>query len=259
MSAPHPIRAILVDDEHHALATLRYELERYCPEVIIEGEATSGVQALSLISELNPDLVFLDIEMPGMGGFDLLGQIPEPDFSVIFVTAYDQYALRAFRFAAIDYLLKPVDGGQLREAVNRATRQRALPERLASLGVLMHNLQAELKSHRIALPSSKGADFVNVHDILYCQAESNYTHVHLKNGRKYILAKTLKDVEQLLEGLEFFRVHQSYLVNPEHVQQYLRDDGGYVVMSDGRHVPLSKRRKDEFLSWIRSSTGKHRE
>jgi two-component system LytT family response regulator len=245
------IRAILIDDEEHSNKTLRYELERHCPEVIILDEALSGAEGIEKIQAHKPNLVFLDIEMPGMSGFDLVKKLAPVDFDIIFVTAYDQYAIRAFRIAALDYLLKPITSEDLKQAINRVAGRAASEERQQQLEILMHNLRDGLKAPRIALPAGRGMDFVNVEDILYCSAESNYTHVCMQSGKKYTLAKTLKEIEQLLDQKHFFRIHQTYLVNMQHVQRYVRDDGGYVIMQDKSKIPIAKRRKEEFMSLLK--------
>ena len=246
------IRALLIDDEHHSNHTLRYELERHCPNVQVLGEALSGEEGIFKIEQLKPDLIFLDIEMPGMSGFEMISRLVPVDFEIIFVTAYDQYAIRAFRFAAVDYLLKPVTGEYLKEAVGRISRRDANAEQHLKLEAFMHNMRHGMQSPRIALSSGRGMDFVNVTDILYCHAESNYTHMHMSDGKKYTQAKTLKDVEQILEQLDFFRIHQSYLINLRQVLRYVRDDGGYVIMPDGIKIPIAKRRKEEFLAWLKT-------
>jgi len=248
--SPSPIlRALLIDDEVHCIETLRYELQLNCPQVQIVGTASSGTEGIESIRELKPDLVFLDIEMPGMSGFEMMGKLDRVDFAVIFVTAYDQYALQAFRCAATDYLLKPVISEQLKEAVNRVASHKQEPQdSKLQLEALLYNLREGIKSPRIALPTGRGIDFVEADEILYCNAESNYTHVVLTGNKKYTLSKTLKDVEEMLEHLDFFRIHQSHLINFKHLQRYVRDDGGFVVMQDGTHIPISKRRKEEFLA-----------
>ncbi len=249
MTTATPLRTLLIDDEIHCIETLRYELAMHCPQIDIIDTASSGPMGIEKIMVHTPDLVFLDIEMPGMSGFEMLRQLGEVDFAVIFVTAYDQYALQAFRCAATDYLLKPVISEQLVEAVSRvAGHARETNHSQAQLDTLLHNLREGLKSPRVALISGRGIDFVESDEIMYCNAESNYTHVMLKDGKKYTLSKTLKDVEEMLGGHHFFRVHQSYLINFSYLQRYLRDDGGYVVMRDGKQIPIAKRRKEEFLS-----------
>ena len=245
------IKAIIVDDENHCVHTLRYELSKHCPHVEVIGVALSGEEAIDKINDLHPDLVFMEIEMPGMSGFDVLHRLSPVTFNIIFVTAYDQYAIQAFRYAALDYLLKPVTWEQLKEAVSRVGSYHPIAQDDSRLDILMHNLRDGLKSPRIVLPSSRGMDFVNTEDILYCSSESNYTHLSMRDGKKYTYAKTLKEVEHLLENHGFFRIHQSYLIQLSHIQRYLRDDGGYVVMADGFHIPIAKRRKEEFMALLK--------
>ena len=243
------LKTILIDDELHCVETLRYELQLNCPEVEIVDTASSGQEGIQKIQALKPDLVCLDIEMPRMSGFEMLRQLEPLDFRVIFVTAYDQYALQAFRFAAADYLLKPVMSDQLKDAVGRVTEKSvSTVDAKTQLEALLYNLRDGFKSPRIALPSGRGMDFVDAAQIMYCTAESNYTHVILSDGKKYTLSKTLKDVEQMLENLDFFRIHQSHLINFTYLQRYMRDDGGYVIMRDGTSIPIAKRRKEEFLA-----------
>jgi two-component system LytT family response regulator len=247
------IRALLIDDEHHSNQTLRYELERHCPDVEILDEALSGQEGIEKIARHKPDLVFLDIEMPGMSGFEMLRRLAPVEFDIIFVTAYDQYAIRAFRIAAVDYLLKPITKDHLKEAVARITERHTVAEQQQKFETLIHNLSDGMRSPRIALPSGRGMDFVQVADIIYCRADSNYTHICLHDGKKYTLAKTLKDIEQLIDLEIFFRIHQSYLVNMQHVQRYVRDDGGYVIMPDKAKIPIAKRRKEEFMALLKAN------
>lgn len=242
------LRAILIDDEKHCIETLRYELQMHCPHVTVVDTASSGPAGIELIREVKPDLVFLDIEMPGMSGFELLRQLGPTEANIIFVTAYDQYALQAFRCAATDYLLKPVISEQLIDAVNRVSG-RTSEESVSNerLEALLYNLREGMKSPRVALSTGRGIDFVEASKIMYCKAESNYTDVILTDGKRYTLSKTLSDVEAMLEKLDFFRVHQSYLISFGQMTSYLRDDGGSAVMKDGTRIPISKRRKEEFL------------
>lgn len=253
MTTTPTLKALLIDDERHCIETLRYELEKHCPHVEVVGTASSGPEGIDRIHDLHPDLLFLDIEMPGMSGFEMLRSVGQMDFSVIFVTAYDQYALQAFRCAAADYLLKPVISDQLKEAVGKVnSRTSSTSDSRLQLEALLYNLREGLRSPRIALPSGRGVDLVEASEILYCNAESNYTHIIMAGNKKYTLSKTLKDVESMLEStLDFFRIHQSYLINFKYMQRYVRDDGGYVVMSDGKNIPIAKRRKEEFLTRLK--------
>ena len=250
---PNPqLRTVLIDDEMHCIETLRYELKRHCPQVNVVGTASSGPEGIRLNQESNPELIFLDIEMPRMSGFEMLRQLGDVDADIVFVTAYDQYALQAFRCAATDYLMKPVIKTQLIEAVNRVTERKPDPVMTKDrMDVLLHNMREGIKSPRVALSSGRSIDFVEASKIVYCKAESNYTDVILNDGKKYTLSKTLSDVEEMFEHLDFFRVHQSYLINFTQMKSYLRDDGGMVIMQDGARIPISKRRKEEFLQRLK--------
>ena len=245
---PTPINAVIIDDEKHCIETLRYELQTHCPWVKITGTATSGLAGIKLINDMQPELIFLDIEMRGMNGFEMLQEMGEIKAEVIFVTAFDQYALQAFRCAATDYLLKPVISAQLIEAVNRVTGENSdTTVNKARLEALLYNLRDGIRSPRVALSAGRNIDFVEASKIMYCKAESNYTTVVLMDGKKYTLSKTLGDVETMMDYPDFFRVHQSFLINFGHMVTYMRDDGGMAVMRDGTHVPISKRRKEDFL------------
>ena len=245
------LSAILIDDEQHCNETLRFELKRHCPDVKIVAEVNSGAEAIVEIRRHSPDIIFLDIEMPGMSGFDMLQQFDQISFHIIFVTAYDQYAIQAFRFAAIDYLLKPVISAHLCEAIDKIKSSKAKGDSEEQFQTLLHNIRDGLKSPRMAVPSGRGMDFISLHDILYCVAESNYSHLHMIDRKKYTMSKTLKETELLLTHLNFFRIHQSYIINIDHMQRYMRDDGGYVIMVDGKKIPIAKRRKEAFMSLIK--------
>ncbi|MDH3651777.1 MAG: LytTR family DNA-binding domain-containing protein [Saprospiraceae bacterium] len=241
------LRAILVDDENHSIQTLEYELSRHCPEVRVVTTCQSGQEAVAAILQFKPDLLFLDIEMPGMNGFQVLKEVGTLDFEVILVTAYDQYAIQAFRFAAIDYLLKPIIAEDLKEAVQRVLNKKEKSLSDKQIKTLIYNLQADHKHRpRIALPHGNALDFVSVDEIIRCQADSNYSHVFLQNGHKYFLAKTLREMVELLEPHGFYRCHQSHLVNLQAVKRFVKSDGGYVIMTDSSQVPISRRRAEKF-------------
>jgi len=252
MTIMEKIRCVIVDDELHCVETLKYDLKKHCPEIDVIAEARSGEQAVNLITGHDPDLVLLDVEMPDMSGFDVLQRLFPVSFDVVFVTAYDQYAIRAFRYAAVDYLLKPVDKVQLREAIDRVIKRRQGQSNPAVLETLVHNLKQGLKPARMAIPTSRGLDFINTDEIVFCQSESNYTHIHLVDGAKYTITKTLKDLEHLLDPDEFLRVHQSYLIHLAFVEKYIRDDGGYIVMASNLKIPIAKRRKEELMAILRN-------
>jgi two-component system LytT family response regulator len=239
------LKAIIVDDEPDCCETLSMLLERYCPEVGVTAVCHSGAEALQAIPEQKPQLVFLDIEMPHMNGFQLLEQLPAIDFELVFTTSYDQYAIKAIRFSALDYLLKPVDREELRQAVQKVAKrqQPPLPQQLE---ILLQKLHQPATS-KIAIPTMEGLQMIPVASIITCKSDSNYTTLYLKGKQKITASRTLKEVEEMLEGLSFLRVHQSHLVNLDEVGKYVRGEGGYLVMSDGSAVDVARSRKDLLL------------
>jgi len=244
------LNAIIADDEQHCCKTLDALLKRYCPEVNVVAICANGIEALEAIRQLKPDLVFLDVEMPKMNGFEMLEQLHEINFHLIFVTSYDAYALKAIRFSAIDYLLKPVDREELQKAVQKVMQrmETPLPEQLKIILEKMH--QPSAVSGKIALPTMEGLQMVTVESIISCEADDNYTTLILKNNRKVVVSSTLKVIEELLEDHSFIRIHRSYLVNLKEIEKYVKADGGYVVMSDGSQVYVSRNKKDELLKML---------
>jgi two-component system LytT family response regulator len=239
------IRALVVDDEAANRENLSGLLHRYCPQVSVIGEAATNGEALEKIDSLNPDLVFLDVRMPGGDIFSMLEQLSDIRFGIIFVTAYDEYAFRAFQFNALDYLLKPVDIHLLIESVNRAAEAIRLKEENVRLRNLVDNRSRADLDKRIALPQDDKIDFVPVRRIIRCQAESNYTRFYLENRQEILVSRTLKEFETAFESCGFIRSHQSHLVNPLHILTLVKRDGGYLKMSDGASVPISKARREE--------------
>jgi len=239
------IRALIVDDEAANRENLAGLLHRYCPQVQLIGEASTNEEALNQINTLNPDLVFLDVRMPGGDIFSMLEQVEDIRFGIIFVTAYDEYAFRAFQFNALDYLLKPVDIYKLIDSVNRATDAINLKEENLRLKNLVDNQKRHEQDKRIALPQDDKIDFIPIRQIIRCQAESNYTRFILENHKEILVSHTLKDFEAALESCGFIRTHQSHLVNLNHIQTLVKRDGGYLKMSDGSSVPISRSRKEE--------------
>jgi two-component system LytT family response regulator len=249
------LKTILVDDEHFCSETLNTLLERYCPEVEVVAICNSGETALKEIMEKRPQLVFLDIEMPHMNGFQLLEKLPSIDFDIVFTTSYDQYAIKAIRFSALDYLLKPVDREELKSAVARVSqRQHApLPQQLEILLQKLHQPVAAVQ--KIAIPTMEGLQMIAVDAIISCSSESNYTTLNLKGKQKLTASRTLKEVEEMLEGLSFIRVHASYLVNQNEINKYIKGEGGYLVMSDGSHIDVARSRKELLLNRLRPGRG----
>jgi len=248
------IRAILIDDEKHCLDTLRMSLLKHCPDVQIIDQFTSGRKALAAIQTYHPDLIFLDIEMPIMNGFELLEQFEKICFSVIFTTGYDQYAIRAIRFSALDYLLKPIDANELIDAVRKVNTLK-LPPSAEQLSMLWQQINHfENKFTKVAVPTAEGFELIPVEQLVICEAHDSYTHLYLKNKTKIIASRSLKEIEEQLQHFpSFIRVHHSYLVNLNDVTKYIRGDGGYLVMSDGTTVNVSRNRKDILLNKLQAS------
>jgi two-component system, LytTR family, response regulator len=245
------INAILIDDEKHCLDTLSILLEEYCPEVQILDKCNSAKTALLAIKQKSPSLVFLDIEMPVMNGFELLEHFHEIPFAVIFTTSYDQYAIKAIHFSALDYLLKPIDPKELVAAVQKVQRLKSLPS-LEQFQVLLNHVQNKGSNFtRMAVPTTEGYELIDTEEIMRCEADDNYTHIYLKNKNKVTACRTLKEVEAQLQGYpSFIRVHHSYIVNLNEVKKYVRGEGGYVIMSDNSTVNVSRSRKEALLKWF---------
>jgi Response regulator of the LytR/AlgR family len=237
------LTAIIIDDEQKGRIALREKLQSYCPQVQLTGEAADAAGGLALIREQNPDIVFLDIEMPHMNGFEMLQQLPNKNFHLIFTTAYDQYAITAIKYAAFDYLLKPVDIEELRTAVERV-RQEPTDKMLE---VLQHNLHGRQPLTKIAIPTLDGLLFFNIADIIHLEAQSNYTVIYFTNHPKLLASRTLKDFEDLLPTDTFFRTHNSHMINLNYIKRYIKGDGGQIEMQNGNYVTVSRRKKDEFL------------
>ena len=246
------MRAIIVDDELACVETLDIELGAYCPEITVIGKYTDAEEGCRQIQTLHPDVVFLDIEMPKLNAFDILSKCMPIDFDVIFVTAYDQYAVRAFDFNAVDYLLKPVEKDKLIQAVDKVTRNKDKGMSEERLLAIIENIKGSCTpSPNIALPTMEGYEFVRIDKILYAQADSNYAHIHLVDGKKLILSKTLKDIERMLASHHFARIHQSYLVNLSHVVKYMKGSGGYVVLDNKESLNVSRSYKSNLINQIK--------
>jgi len=245
------IRSIIVDDEHFGRQALKVALETYCPEVKIEVICEGPEQAIEVIPRINPDLVFLDVQMPVMSGFDLLQKVSPVDFEVIFVTAFDQYAIKAIRFSALDYLMKPVDIDDLKSAIERVKERLTQKNSSYQYQSVLNNIQRKGgRIERLAVPTYEGIDFFNTDDIIFCKADGSYTQVVQKNKISIIISRNLKDFESLLSDSGFCRVHHSYLINMRHVLKYIKGEGGYVLMTENHHVDISRRKKEEFLKLL---------
>lgn len=242
------IKAVLIDDEQHCIDTMTMLLDNYCPQVKVVSAVQSGQEGLAAIAKYNPDVVFLDIEMPVMNGFEMLEHFPSIPFAVVFATSYDQYALKAIRFSALDYLLKPIDAKELISAVHKieSTKNPPLPEQYRMLFSQVRNRGEGFS--RIAVPTLEGFDFVPYEQLISCEADDNYTHLHLTPKGKITACRTLKEMEELLQEFpSFVRVHHSWIVNLNEVKKYIRGEGGYLIMNDGSTINVSRSRKDLLL------------
>lgn len=240
-------RAIIIDDEEKSRATLSSFIIKYCPSLQIV-DMTDGVEnGIASIKKNAPDVVFLDIEMDDGTGFDVIEGVSGLVFDLIFVTAFNQYALKAFRYSAIDYLLKPINPEELIQAVNKLTDTDRLNQIEQKLETLLLN-RSGLK--KIAFPSLQGLRLEEPQNIAYCESDNYYTNVHLKSGKKLVISKTLKEYDQMLQDDGFFRTHQKYLVNIAFISSYTKSDGGYLTLENGTILPVSRRKKDELLKLI---------
>lgn len=238
------IKAIIIDDEHHSCDALKMLLDKCCPQVQVAAICHSANEGLKKINDLNPDLIFLDIEMPHMNGFQMLEQLPTIDFEIIFTTSYDQYAITAFKFSALDYLLKPVDRQELEKAMQKVSKK-INPVISQQLEILLQKInQPSMPVQRIALPTMQGLEFVPVESIISCSSSNNYTEFLLKDKKKLLVSRTLKEAEDMLADHSFLRVHHSHIVNLNAITRYVRGEGGYLVMSDGSTIDVSRSRKE---------------
>ena len=239
------LKAILIDDEPDCVRLLALQLKEHCPGVQVIAQLTSSEAGLEAILNLEPNIVFLDIEMPEMNGFTLLEQLDDIPFSLIFVTAYNEFALKAFRFSALDYLLKPLDAVELKEAVRKAEKQHRVDPRQFEL--LRTQLSERQYPNKIAVPHQGGVSFIELKELILCEADSNYTKLFLTSGKTYLLSRTLREVQQVLEERNFLRVHRQYLVNLEHIKMYHKGEAAYLVMYNDSTVPVAKNQKERLI------------
>ncbi len=244
-------RTLLIDDEQDCLELLKWQLEKYCPGMKVIATCNSAEQGLEAIEKMAPEIVFLDVEMPFMNGFELLRRVKEINFEVVFTTAHDAYALKALKLNAVDYLLKPIAKDELITAVEKAQHMlgiKSMEGRQVTLASLQNLTQ--LSQKKIAIPMQDSILFLKIEDILYVESESNYSSIFIKNRKPVVVAKTLRHFEDLLNGHRFFRVHASFLINLAEVSEFRKSDGGSVVMTNGAEVKISRSRKDDFLDLL---------
>lgn len=249
------MKAILIDDEPDGIRTLQKMLALHCPEVEVLVTCASAAEAETQIALRKPDVIFLDIQIPGKSGLELLHDIGLKDFEVVFVTAYNEYLLKALQYSAADYLLKPVDEDRLVEAVQRVRQKIGAEKKEERSRTLLHNLgHAENPAFmRLCLPTFKGFIVLKLEEIVYCEAERSYTVFHLQTGKPVMVSKPLLEYDELLKDTTFLRVHKSFLVNLLHVKEYQRGEGGLVIMSNGAEIEISRRKKDVFLSKVKEA------
>lgn len=242
------LKTVIIDDEQDAVEFISSIIGEYCPSLEVIGKGYNVIQGTQIIKEKKPDLVFLDVEMPNGNGFDLLAQFPEKDFDVVFITAFNHYAIKAIKFSAVDYILKPININEFIEAVTRVIKKRSekSPAGNDSLRILLENLRSPLPS-RLAIPTSDGMEYLNPRDIIRIEADRSYSWFFLNGNRKILVSKHLKEFQELLGDRNFFRSHNSHLVNLRFVRKFIRKEGGYIEMQDGSMVPVSRNKKDIFL------------
>ncbi len=252
------LKALLVDDEINNLESLAFLLQNDCDDVTVVGKVTSADEARHWLTDNTADVVFLDINLSGENGFQLLSSFKTQNFKVVFVTAYNQYALQAIKANALDYILKPVNIEELQQAVEKVKLSVGSPTATEQNQVLLNNLLQTIGKtnapKKIALPQLGGISFIEVDDIVSLQADSNYTIIHMNNMQKLVISKTLKDFEELLDQTQFARVHKSYIINIKYIKEYSTSDGGIVKMTDGNHWSISRRQLDSFLEKMKTAS-----
>lgn len=239
------MKVLITDNEPGQRAALRLLLQQFCPEITEVEEAGGVLSGLAAIRSFRPDILLLDVEMDDSSGFDLLNQVYNPDFQLIFVTAYNQYAIEAFKFSAIDYLLKPVDPEALQKSIQKAMLNIRNSNLQQQVQVLLQQLSGvQNKERKIVLKDIDNTWFIKVTDVLYCEAEGTYTRFHLQNGGPILVSKNLKEYEEILEPLGFLRTHHSFLANPDKIKSFDKTHGGALVLEGGHSIPVSQRKKD---------------
>ena len=242
------LKAVIVDDELSGIEVLEYALKKHCPEIEIIHTFSSSTEALEKIPSLMPDVLFVDVEMPQLNGFELVEKLASLNIQVIFITAYNEFALKAFRVSALDYLLKPVDIDELKAAVAKL-KSLAKPDNQA-MDALLEYIKSQKQINKISISTEKGIHFIDATEVLYCLSTGPYCVFYLKNGQELVCSKSIGEYEKLLGDKGFYRIHNSSLINVEHLKRFVRTDGGYVEMSDGKTLTVSRRKKDEFLSYL---------
>lgn len=252
MEEPNEITAVIVDDEQDSRETLRRFANKYCPQVIIKAECENIKEAKSAILKYKPQLVFLDIEMPRGNAFDLLEQWGEIDFEIIFITAFSQYAVQAFALSNAHYLLKPLDIEELEKAVKAVGEQIQEKHKVNRAEILLQNIAAVHNQNRkLVLPMMEGLEIVRMSEIIYCEAEDNFTIFYFNDGRKLMICRSLKFYESALDAFGFFRIHRSHIINLEYIKRYIKGKGGSVILDNGKEIQVANTKKSELIQRLR--------
>jgi two-component system LytT family response regulator len=242
------IKAVIVDDESAGIEVLEYALKRHCPDIDLIQSFTSSTEALAKVPELMPDVLFVDVEMPQLNGFELVEKLSSHSIQVIFTTAYNEFALKAFRVSALDYLLKPIDSDELKAAVEKLKAVSRNDSH--SMEALLDYIKGQKQISKISISTEKGIHFIDEEEVVYCLSTGPYTVFYLTNGQEVVCSKSLGEYEKMLTDRGFYRIHNSSLINVKHLKRFIRTDGGYVEMSDGKTLSVSRRKKDEFLTYL---------
>lgn len=242
------IRAIIIEDEKMSRETLRRMLEKYCPQVEVVATAEGYRQGMEMIRNHKPDVVFLDIQMPDGSGFRLLEEIGDVDFEVIFTTAFDQFAIKAIKFSALDYLLKPIIPQELVNAIGKVEQKRLAFRKTRNIEIFLENMKSkEENTQKIVLSTSDKIHVIQVDDIIRCESDNYYTQFYFTDGKRLMVSKTLKENEELLSQHNFIRPHKSHLINVKYIKSFLRQEGGYIIMTDGSRIPVSRRKREKIM------------
>jgi two-component system, LytTR family, response regulator len=245
------LKCIVIDDEFKSRESLKALIEKFCENITVSAVCQNGEEAIAAIAEVRPDIIFLDIQLQKETGFEILERLSKIEFEVIFTTAFSEFAIKAFKFSAIDYLLKPIDINDLKLSIEKARKRIVgnIAQRIAELG---ENLKTQnSKNSRLALPSSDGLVFINVDEIVYCEATGNYTNIYMNDDRKFLVSRTLREYDDLLEDQDFFRIHNSYVINLKCLKKYIRGEAGQVDLANDKTLDVSKAKKKSFLEKIK--------
>lgn len=242
------LNVVIIEDEIRSRETLKSLLTEFCDDVNVLGMAGAVGDAVDLIKKVKPELIFLDIELQTGTGFDVLNQIEDRNFDVIFTTAFEQYAIKAIKFSSLDYLLKPIDIDELQEALDKAKERKDTTSTSQQLNLLLKNVENKPNQRKkICLSTSDGLEFIDIENICYCEANGSYTNFTIKPDKKLMVSKNLKEYENLLSDHSFMRVHNSYLINLNEVKKFVKSEGGYILMNDDKQVAISQSKREEFL------------